>query len=184
MLSLIFNRITLVLAKTTIVPLVWLLSCVMVATGANAQQKATETAVKQDTIKENVQTQQRAYEQLNKFEQPVRNSADLEIDGLVVDETITKMGSDFYDIFQRQWEAPPMAKNFTIKIKELPARGNSALIQVSINDQNILEQQMQPKYDLIEEIATYAVGLAYEHLVQDHLQQQLEAEGKKAQELF
>lgn len=148
-----------------------------------AQSGATQRAAKQDTIKQE-NTQQQTYEKRGKFEQSIRNSADLEIDGLIVDETITKIGRDFYQIFQRQWEQPAMAKNFTILIKELPARGNGALIQVAVNDQDVMEQHVQPKYDLIEEIAIYATGLVYEFLVRDQLQQQLEAEGKKAREVF
>lgn len=140
--------------------------------------EAQQQPVPQDSIREKENTLQR------KYEQNIRNSAQLEIDGLIVDETITKMGRDFYDVFHRQWEAPPMASNFTIQIKEFPARGMGALIQVTVNDQTILEQQLQPRYDIIEEIATYAAGHAYEFLVQDQLQRQLEAEGKKAREIF
>ncbi len=140
--------------------------------------EAQQQTVPQDSLRQEENTLQRTYEQ------NIRNSAQLEIDGLVVDETITKMGRDFYDVFHRQWEAPPMAQNFTIQIKEFPARGLGALIQVTVNDQTILEQQLQPRYDIIEEIATYAAGHAYEFLLQDQLQRQLEAEGKKARELF
>ncbi|WP_158607204.1 CsgE family curli-type amyloid fiber assembly protein [Pontibacter oryzae] len=150
---------------------------------AIAQSGTLQGNIKQDTVKQE-NTQRQAYEKRGKFEQAIRNSADLEIDGLIVDETITKIGRDFYQIFQRQWEPPAMAKNFTILIKELPARGNGALIQVAVNDQDIMEQQVQPKYDFIEEVAIYATGVVYEFLVRDQLQQQLEAEGKKARELF
>ncbi|MDX5435755.1 MAG: curli production assembly/transport protein CsgE, partial [Pontibacter sp.] len=124
------------------------------------------------------------YEQLNQYEQKARNSADLEIDGLIVDETITKIGRDFYDVFHRQWEAPPMATNYTILIKELPARGNSSLVSLSVNEVKVFEQVMQPRYDVIEEVATYLASAVYEYLVNDQLNKQLEAEGKKAREVF
>lgn len=120
----------------------------------------------------------------NQYEQHIRSSAELEIDGLVVDKTITKTGRDFYEIFQRQWQAPPGAKNFTITIEELPSRGNTSVVSLSVNDDKLFEQMLQPRYDVVEEIATYMVGVVYEHLLQDQLNKQLEEEGKKAYEVY
>ncbi|MCB0753318.1 MAG: hypothetical protein KDC52_17740, partial [Ignavibacteriae bacterium] len=37
-----------------------------------------------------------------------------EIDNLIVDETITKIGNDFYESFYNSWEAPPNSPNITI----------------------------------------------------------------------
>ncbi|TPE44394.1 CsgE family curli-type amyloid fiber assembly protein [Pontibacter mangrovi] len=146
--------------------------------------KAQNNKEVQDTARQATQAQQKAYQQLNQFEEQVRSSADLEVDGLIVDETITKIGRDFYDVFHRQWEAPPSAKNFTILIKERPTRGNGALIQVALNDELLFEQQLQPRYDVIEEVATYVASGLYEYLVRNQLQQQLEAEGNKSREVF
>lgn len=128
--------------------------------------------------------QQQATQGPNQFEEAIRSSADLEVDGLIVDETITKIGRDFYDVFHRQWEAPPSAKNFTILIKERPTRGNGALIQVALNDELLFEQQLQPRFDVIEETASYVATGLYEYLLRNHLQQQLEAEGRKEWEVF
>lgn len=120
----------------------------------------------------------------NQYEQYIRNSAELEIDGLIVDETITKTGRDFYEVFQRQWEAPPTAKNFTILIEELPSRGNISVVSLSVNEHKLFEQALQPRYDTIEEVATYMVGVVYEYLLNDQLNRQLEEEGKKAYEVY
>jgi curli production assembly/transport component CsgE len=123
-------------------------------------------------------------EQYNPLEQRIRNSADLEIDGLIVDETITKIGRDFYDLFHQYWEPPVQAKNFTILIKELPARGTGALIQISANDELLFEQHMMPRYDIIQEIAVYAVALTTEYLESNLLKQQLDADSRRAIEKY
>lgn len=152
---------------------------------AQKASSATKANVVQDSVEKDTENSQQAFEKLNQFvEQPVRNSADLEIDGLIVDETITKIGRDFYQIFSMQWEAPVTAKNFTILIKEKPARGNGAIITVSLNDTDLFEQNLQPRYDIIEELAIYATGVIYEALVNDQISRQLEAEGKNAREVF
>jgi hypothetical protein len=84
----------------------------------------------------------------------------LEIDGLVVDETQTKLGRDFYDIFFGRWEAPPNAVNFTVTIREqiLPNRGTRIVVQV--NDGVAFQAYLQPRYDAIEEAAWRGVSFA------------------------
>ncbi|WP_299826367.1 CsgE family curli-type amyloid fiber assembly protein [uncultured Pontibacter sp.] len=148
-------------------------------------QAYEHTAAKEDSISISNTNKQQTVGLLNQLlQERLQNSVDLEIDGLVVDETITKVGRDFYDIFLMQWEAPPMAKNFTVLIKEQPARGNSSIVSITVNEQKIFEEALQPRYDLIEEVATYMVAVVYDYLLQDQLNQQLEAEGKRAKEVF
>jgi len=138
----------------------------------------------QRPVQQDTTVRRQAAPRPNQFEEAVRSSADLEVDGLVVDETITKIGRDFYDVFHRQWEAPPSAKNYTILIKERPTRGNGALIQVTLNDELLFEQQLMPRYDTIEETATYVAEGLFDYLVRNQLQQQLEAEGRQQLEVF
>ncbi|OKL38850.1 hypothetical protein A3841_04805 [Pontibacter flavimaris] len=148
-----------------------------------AAARAQHTA-RQDTAQQQAKARQHTSPRPNQFEEGIRSSADLEVDGLIVDETITKIGRDFYEVFHRQWEAPPAAKNFTILIKERPTRGSGALIQVALNDEMLFEQQLQPRYDVIEETATYVAAGLYEYLARNQLQQQLEAEGQQLREVF
>ncbi|WP_162054345.1 CsgE family curli-type amyloid fiber assembly protein [Pontibacter pamirensis] len=164
-----------------------LLLLTAVAGEAYAQQQyqtQPQQPVLQDSLKQDTTGLPLTSEQLHQYEQNIRSSADLEIDGLIVDNTITKAGRDFYEVFQRQWEAPPMARNFTIEIEELPARGNITVVSLSVNEDRLFEQPLQPRYDIIEEVATYMVGVVYEYLVKDQLNKQLEAEGKKEREVF
>ncbi|MBB6612493.1 hypothetical protein H7F15_15720 [Pontibacter sp. Tf4] len=159
--------------KTTIVAVLLLLPFLLAGTSAFAQSK--KQPVPQDTV---------TYEKKNQPMERFVRSADLEVDGLIVDRTITKIGRDFYDIFHRQWEAPADAHNFTILIEEKPTRSNGAYVVVSVNDEPVFEYQLQPRYDVIEEVANYTVAMVYEYLVTDQLNKQLEAEGKKAREVF
>lgn len=105
--------------------------------------------------------------------QKKKNGLDLEIDGLVIDDTKTKNGREFFDFFFRDWEAPEGAKNFTIYISEKPFRLNSTLIEVSINETLVYQSLLQPRVDVIEglaieSIATTQMYLAnYEALMQE-----------------
>lgn len=88
----------------------------------------------------------------------------LEIDGLIVKETRTKHGGDFYDHFYRNWEAPPNARNYTIYIKELPYRLNMTLVTVRINDSEVFRSALQPRREIIIQLADYALSRTSEFL--------------------
>ena len=88
-----------------------------------------------------------------------------EINGLVVDETITKAGRDFYEVFYGQWEAPASAMSYTIFIKELPLAGRGSQVMIYMDDTEVFNQAVQPRYEVIEEMAAYAVSLVTHYVV-------------------
>jgi curli production assembly/transport component CsgE len=88
----------------------------------------------------------------------------LEIDGLVVDETLTKLGRDFYDVFFRVWQAPRDAINFTVAVQEQPAPGIGTVVTVTVNDELVFQTRLQPQPEVIEAAARQAAYLAYQHL--------------------
>lgn len=98
----------------------------------------------------------------------------LEIDGLIVDETRSKAGRDFYDLFYTQWQAPPQARDFTIVIQEKPFRGRNTQVEIVVDDQVVFRTTLQPRYEVIEEYVGYGIQYTYRHLLeQARLRQQL-----------
>lgn len=103
----------------------------------------------------------------------VKKDASLEIDGLLVEDTKTKIGKDFFDLFYRDWEAPEEARNYTIYIVEKPFRLNITLIEISINETMVFQSILQPRTEFIEMLAeesinTTAMYLArYEEIVRE-----------------
>lgn len=79
-----------------------------------------------------------------------------EIDGLVVDETQTKIGRDFFDLFFSYWDAPPEARNYTIRVQEQPSPSLGTRIVVLINDEVLFQLQLQPRYEVVQELAQQA----------------------------
>ncbi|MDZ7718960.1 MAG: CsgE family curli-type amyloid fiber assembly protein [Balneolaceae bacterium] len=88
----------------------------------------------------------------------------IELDGLVTDETRSKIGRDFYDIFYQKWEAPPNSSNFTIVISEQPTPSLGSLVSVSVNDEQVFRYRLQPRYEIIEQVANYAVQYTYNYM--------------------
>jgi curli production assembly/transport component CsgE len=96
------------------------------------------------------------------FEQVIKQPSksydyEIEIDGLLVDDTKTKTGKDFYDLFYNRWEAPKGAKNYTITVSEKPFRLTATLIVVLINDNPVYQSILQPRQDIVEGLSEDAI---------------------------
>ena len=108
-----------------------------------------------------------------------------EINGLVVDETITKVGRDFYEVFYSKWEAPPSEMSYTIFIKELPLPGQGSQVTIYMDDTELFTQPVQPRYDVIEAVAEYAVDLVSSYVINyESLSQQLGNEDQRGSGIF
>lgn len=118
--------------------------------------------------------------------QKKRNAVDaLEIDGLILDETRSKTGRDFYDIFYTKWTAPAEARDFSITIRELPSRGRSARIAVEVNGNILFSRFLQPRQDVLELLAEQTVIVIQKHLNDsEKLKNDLEADDQKGSGIF
>lgn len=109
----------------------------------------------------------------------------LEIDGLILDETRSKIARDFYDIFYKKWVAPIKASNYTILIKELPSRGRGAQIAVYINDDELFQRFVPPQQETIELVANFAIRqVRYQLQKSVDVQNAIENEDAKGSGLF
>jgi len=84
---------------------------------------------------------------------------EMEVDRLIFNETLSKAGSDFYEIFYANWSWPDGVKGaYSIIISERPILGRSTMIEISVNEIRVFENFLQPRYDLLEELSMNAVG--------------------------
>ena len=113
------------------------------------------------------------------------NEIDLEVDGLLFDETRTKSGRDFYDLFYNKWTAPPNSKNYSIFIQEKPFRMSTTLVEIKINETMVYQAVIQPRYDYLETISDQAikrVGNVLAHY--DEIMKQLDGDDKSGSGIF
>ena len=121
---------------------------------------------------------------------PSAEASITEINGLVVDETITKVGRDFYEVFYSKWEAPrsdasPGQRSYTIFIKELPQIGQGSLVSIYMDDTELFSQPVQPRYEVIEALAEYAVSLVSNYVANyESLVEQLGNEDQQGSGIF
>ena len=109
-----------------------------------------------------------------------RHRTGTEAAGLVLDQALTKPGHDFYDLFYNGFEAPAGVADFTVQVGERPGRGNSSLIVLTVNDQELLEAPLPTRLDQMEELVAGAVEAAQGYLVEaQNVSRQLES-GRRA----
>ena len=91
---------------------------------------------------------------------------DLEIDGLIFDETRTRVGRDFYEKFYTLWTAPFGVNDYSILVEEQPPRGRSVSVQVKVKERIVSIHHLQPREEMIENAAKSAVRRAVQYLNQ------------------
>ena len=125
-----------------------------------AFEQAFNKVVEQE--KENKDTE------ISKKAEPENRSVDHGIisEGMILDETQTRMGGTFFNYFYNHWQAPREATNFMITIKEkmMPSIGSS--VSIKINEELVFQTRLQPRYDFIEQMGQRAVAICYRRLQQ------------------
>lgn len=101
----------------------------------------------------------------------------LALEGMVLDETRSKMGSNFYSIFYNHWEAPENAQNFTITISEQPVPSRGTMVQIKIDDRLVFKNRLEPRYYKTEQAAKRAVKVCQKSLQQQASIQQNQVTG-------
>ncbi len=140
------------------------LSVVAASLSGHVHSSTARKQIRQDTTKSKQATGRSEAEQSDSVQ---RDSllAPLVLDGLVVDETMTKWGRDFYDVFYATWEAPESAVNFMITIREQPLPSMGTGITLILDNEIIFQARLQPRYEMIERVAEQAVYVAYRRLL-------------------
>jgi curli production assembly/transport component CsgE len=92
----------------------------------------------------------------------VQPGLEADAEGFVLDQTITKPGRDFYELFYGTFQSTAAAGlgDYTIILIEKPLRGNSSLLSMSVNDTELLEMPLPTRTEQLEEAVAGAVETA------------------------
>ncbi|WP_407405909.1 CsgE family curli-type amyloid fiber assembly protein [Chryseobacterium sp.] len=85
----------------------------------------------------------------------VEKEASSELKGLTIDETKTKVGKDFYDLFYIKYSQIPNKSNSTITVTELPTRGTSSQIHIVMEDSIVYSFPTNPSDEYLAEQVEY-----------------------------
>jgi len=96
--------------------------------------------------------------------QQEENFRRLNAGGMILDESRSKMGSDFYNIFYTNWESPNEQFSFTITISERPTPSLGTVVLVKVDGQNVFQNRLEPRFHKIELAAKNAIQVCQRYL--------------------
>ncbi len=94
----------------------------------------------------------------------IENDSETDLNGMIIDDTISKIGRDFIQFFNSSWHDPGKKIEYNITVQEKPYPGNGSLILVYVNDYIVFKSFVQPRYDVVEENSDNAIQMAYTYL--------------------
>lgn len=125
------------------------------------QAKADSTKNQHDK-----KTQAALEELVNNIKGAKKNIVEDEIiGGIILDQTKTKIGKDFYDQFNQDFTPPDESIDYVIVIEEKPSFATTTIITLTINDIEIYSNYLQPKEDIMEALVGEAVNTATQFIV-------------------
>lgn len=105
--------------------------------------------------------------------------------GLLLDETRTRAGRDFYEMFYTKWQELNIITDQNIQISEVFVRGRSTRVSIAINDQLLFVSGLQPRYDIIESRVSAALPRVASYIErQKNLNQDLETGDQAGSGIF
>lgn len=97
-----------------------------------------------------------------------------DMSGMVIDNTKTKAGRDFYTLFYQKWMSDNLKNEYIIKVKEEPFRLRSTKIEITVNDRLVFSSYLQPRRSLIEALSEQAYFKVKNYIINyDIIMQQL-----------
>ena len=90
---------------------------------------------------------------------------DLEIDELLVNETISKPGNDFFDMFYNRFVWPDVPGDYIVTISERPFRLTTTLVAIKVNDLEVFSNYLQSRSSFIEELVSYATEITRNYII-------------------
>jgi len=90
----------------------------------------------------------------------------LEISGLIIEQTMTKIGYDFYEYFFLLWEAPEgiSVRDYNIFINERASPMWGSWVRVGVDETTVWSRVLRPRSEEIEDAAKQAIAATRQYL--------------------
>ena len=92
------------------------------------------------------------------IQQKQKQQITTEIDGLLLNATISSAGYDFYVDFSHNWTPPINAQDYTIVVKEYPGRGANIIVAIEVNGKQLVYRRMRPIYAAVHQLSISAAN--------------------------
>ncbi len=99
----------------------------------------------------------------SKLDQSSEEEEFSELGGLTIDQTKTKTGKDFYDLFYLEYSKLPQKLNSPVTINELPTMGRGSQIVIEVDDKTIYNFIANPNEEYLAEQANMTMKFLMEY---------------------
>jgi hypothetical protein len=96
----------------------------------------------------------------------------IEIKGLVIDNVISKVGKDFYDLFYRQYSLRNTQSGSLVTVEEQLGIGIGTRIVVKVDEDTVFEGFARPNEEYLEQMAKAVVGRVIKYMEQKKKQKE------------
>lgn len=93
--------------------------------------------------------------------------------GVVVNQTITMIGEDFYKLFSTLWNEKANIEPFSLLIRERPSVRQGSQIWIEAGQKRIFQAQLPTTRSHMHELAEQAVEMTYDNLIGADIQMRL-----------
>lgn len=105
-----------------------------------------------------------------RLDRPMLDSA---YDGVVVNQTITLVGHEFYQAFVAAWRDKPLSERYALTIGERPSARLGSQVWVEFSRRRIYQAVLPPARARVAAIGEAAAEIAYQSVVQAEVQRLL-----------
>jgi len=110
---------------------------------------------------------------------------DIGIEGLMIDQTRSRIGHEFYQDFVSFWEAPPGAKHYNLVISELTEPRYGSWVLIEINDNLVYRAPLKPRPEDIATTAREAIAVVRQFLSRwEEYEKSLEGQDMKGKGIY
>lgn len=86
--------------------------------------------------------------------------------GVVVNQTITIVGQDFYQSFVTAWRDKPLSERYTVSVHERPSARLGSQVWVEYANRRVFQTFLPPARARLKESSLEAVEVAYQSIVE------------------
>ena len=87
-----------------------------------------------------------------------------EIDGLIIEQSQTKIGHDFFQQFTAQWDPPSSSQEYNIFIIERASPQWGSWVWIKVNDTIVYQGVVKPRYEEIRGAVQTGLAQAMDYL--------------------
>jgi curli production assembly/transport component CsgE len=94
-------------------------------------------------------------------------------DGIVIDQTMTRAGKEFYQLFAANWHDQPLSDRYTISVREQPSARFGSQVYIVFGNRRVFHGQLSPNRNQIKMLSEAAAGTAHRAVTEGEMQRLL-----------